>query len=163
MILYQASDRAHFTVTVLSREEAIRQADSFGKDTCVISITTPGKTNVSFPCDTLHEAFYDTTESIGISIADAVQIRDFVTQELVKGIKHLVVHCDAGVSRSAGVAAAILKATGRDESEILDNPNYFINARCYAYVLMAFGIDVTKEDITTARERSKKAYLSNWP
>ena len=108
-------------------------------------------------------AFYDTTESIGISIADAVQIRDFVNQELVKEIKHLVVHCDAGVSRSAGVAAAILKATGQDESEILDNPNYFINARCYAYVLMAFGIDVTEEDITTARERSKKAYLSNWP
>ena len=108
MTLYQALDKAHFTVTVLSREEAIRQADSFGKDTCVISITTPGKTNVSFPCDTLHVAFYDTTE-------------------------------------------------------ILDNPNYFINARCYAYVLMAFGIDVTEEDITTARERSKKAYLSNWP
>lgn len=163
MILYQASDRAHFTVTVLSREEAICQADSFGKDTCVISITTPGKTNVSFPCDTLHVAFYDTTESIGISIADAVQIRDFVIQELAKGIKHLVVHCDAGVSRSAGVAAAILKATGQDESEILDNPNYFINARCYAYVLMAFGIDATEEDVTTARERSKKAYLSNWP
>ena len=56
-----------------------------------------------------------------------------------------------------------MKATGQDESEILDNPNYFINARCYAYVRMAFGIDVTEEDITTARERSKKAYLSNWP
>lgn len=163
MILYQASDKAHFTVTVLSREEAIRQAASFCKTTCVISITTPGKTNVSFPCDTLHVACYDTTESIGISIADAVQIKDFVNQELMKEIKHLIVHCDAGVSRSAGVAAAILKATGQDESEILDNPNYFINARCYAFVLMAFGIDVTEKEVAAARERSKKAYLSNWP
>lgn len=127
MTLYQASAKPHFIVTVLSREDAIRLAGSFGKDTCVISIVTPGKTNVSFPCDTLHVAFYDTTESIGISIVDAVQIKDFVSQELAKGIKQLVVHCDAGVSRSAGVAAAILKATEQDESEILDNPNYFIN------------------------------------
>lgn len=163
MTLYQASAKPYFTVTVLSREEAIRQADSFGKDTCVISIVTPGKTNVSFPCDTLHEAFYDTTEPIGISIADAVQIKDFVIQELAKGITHLVVHCDAGVSRSAGVAAAILRATGLDECEILDNPSYFINARCYAYVLIAFGIDVTEEDVAVVRERSEKAYLSNWP
>lgn len=163
MILYQASAKPHFPVTVLSREDAIRQADSFEKDICVISIVTPGEKAVQFPCDTLHVSFYDTTESIGISIADAVQIKDFVNQELAKGIKHLVVHCDAGVSRSAGVAAAISKAIGQDESEILDNPNYFINARCYAYVLMAFGIDVTEEDVTTARERSKRAYLSNWP
>lgn len=163
MTLYQASAKPHFTVTVLSREDAMRQADSFGKDTCVISIVTPGKANVNFPCDTLHVAFYDTTEPIGISIVDAVQIKDFVNQELAKSIKHLVIHCDAGVSRSAGVAAAILKATGRDESEILDNPNYFINARCYAYVLMAFGIDVTEEDVAAARARSKRAYLSNWP
>ena len=163
MTLYQASAKPHFTVTVLSREDAIRQTGSFGKDTCVISIVTPGETNVNFSCDALHVAFYDTTESIGVSIADAVQIKNFVSQELSKGIKHLVVHCDAGVSRSAGVAAAILKATGQDESEILDNPNYFINARCYAYVLMAFGIDVTEEDVASAREQSKKAYLSNWP
>ena len=163
MIPYQMSGKTPFTVTVLSREEAIRQAGTFGKDTCVISIVTPGKKTVQFPCDTLHVSFYDTTESIGISIADAVQIKNFVSQELAKGIKHLVVHCDAGVSRSAGVAAAVLKATGQDESKILENPNYFINARCYAYVLMAFGIDVTEEDVATAREQSKKAYLSNWP
>lgn len=163
MTLYQASAKPHFTVTVLSREDAIRLAGSFGKDTCVISIVTPGETNVNFPCDTLHIAFYDTTEPIGISIADAVQIKNFVNQELAKRIKHLVVHCDVGVSRSAGVAAAILKATGQDESEILDNPNYFINARCYAFVLTAFGIDVSEEDVAAARARSKKAYLSSWP
>lgn len=49
----------------------------------------------------------------------------------------LIVHCDAGQSRSAGVAAAILKAMTGDDSQIYDSPLYTPNSLCYRKTLNA--------------------------
>lgn len=49
-----------------------------------------------------------------------------------------IVHCDAGISRSSGVAAAILKAKTGDDSQIFNNPKYRPNMRCYRIVLDEF-------------------------
>ena len=51
--------------------------------------------------------------------------------------KHFIVQCDAGVSRSAGVAAALMKYFNGDDSPIFDNPQYCPNMRCYRMVLEA--------------------------
>ncbi len=54
----------------------------------------------------------------------------------------IVVHCDGGVSRSAGVAAAILRWFGEDDSDILCSRSKRPNMWCYNRVLDAFrGID----------------------
>ena len=50
----------------------------------------------------------------------------------------MIVHCDAGISRSSGVAAAILKAKTGDDSQIFNNPKYRPNMRCYRIVLDEF-------------------------
>lgn len=47
----------------------------------------------------------------------------------------IIVHCDAGISRSSGVAAAILKAKTGDDSQIFNSPKYRPNMRCYRIVL----------------------------
>lgn len=47
----------------------------------------------------------------------------------------IIVHCDAGISRSSGIAAAILKAYTGDDSQIFNNPRYRPNMRCYRVVL----------------------------
>lgn len=47
----------------------------------------------------------------------------------------VIVHCDAGISRSSGIAAAILKAYTNDDSEIFDNPKYRPNMLCYRTTL----------------------------
>ena len=49
----------------------------------------------------------------------------------------IIVHCDAGISRSAGVAAGILKAIIGDDSQIYDNPTYYPNSHCYRTTLNA--------------------------
>lgn len=49
----------------------------------------------------------------------------------------VIVHCDAGISRSAGVAAAILKHTTGDDSAISQNGRYDPNPWCYAKTLAA--------------------------
>lgn len=50
-------------------------------------------------------------------------------------MEQIIVHCEAGVSRSAGVAAALLKYAGEDQNQILKNPKYRSNMTCYRMVL----------------------------
>ena len=52
-------------------------------------------------------------------------------------VDQFVVHCDAGVSRSAGVCAAILKYLTNDDSPIFENPQYCPNMNCYRKTLNA--------------------------
>ena len=61
-----------------------------------------------------------------------------------------------------GVAAAFLRAFGFDEGIILDDGRYCINGWCYLHVCRAFGLKVSEEEATTARLRSRRAYLLTW-
>jgi len=71
-----------------------------------------------------------------MSDEQAKQIVDFVE----KYSNYLIiVHCDAGISRSSAVAAAILKHYTGDDSQIFDSRWYAPNMWCYYKVLKAFG------------------------
>ena len=72
-----------------------------------------------------------------ITEADALKIVSFVTENKDR-IDKLIVHCEAGRSRSAGVAAAIMKALTGSDWDVFDNPRYIPNMTCYRVVLNAF-------------------------
>ena len=72
--------------------------------------------------------------------------KDMMNEEHAKAIKvflqehpgtDIIVHCDAGISRSAGVAAGIMKALTGDDSPIFDSPRYRPNMWCYRKTLEA--------------------------
>ena len=66
----------------------------------------------------------------------ALQIKEFV--DLISNkVDRLIVHCEFGVSRSAGIAAAILKAISGNDSAIFDDPKYVPNMHCYRLVMDA--------------------------
>lgn len=75
-------------------------------------------------------------ESDLMSDEQAKQIVDFVEKYSDYVI---IVHCDAGISRSSAVAAAILKHYTGDDSRIFDSRWYAPNMWCYYKVLKAFG------------------------
>lgn len=52
--------------------------------------------------------------------------------------ERVVVHCTAGKSRSAAVAAALMKSIEGDDSPIFNNPRYKPNMRVYRMVLNAW-------------------------
>ena len=88
----------------------------------------------------LHSEDFDT-ELPGWSIQpiqkeDAEKIAAFVMINKHNG-RRFIVQCDAGISRSAGVAAALMKYFNGDDSPIFDNPQYCPNMRCYRMVLEA--------------------------
>ena len=58
----------------------------------------------------------------------------------------VIVHCDAGISRSAGIAAAILKHTTGDDSSIFQNGLYDPNLWCYRKTLQALTAEQTEKN-----------------
>ena len=109
----------------------------------IISITSqPTYADIKNCGPTLYLRFEDfDTELPGwpvqlIQKEDAKKIATFVMANKHNG-KYFIVQCDAGVSCSAGVAAALMKYFNGDDSPIFDNPQYCPNMRCYRMVLEA--------------------------
>ena len=75
----------------------------------------------------------------GILSKDAKQICDFVNKYKDDvSLDKIIVHCEAGQSRSAGVAAAIMKYLNNDDTPIFNNHRYTPNMSCYRAVLNKF-------------------------
>ena len=135
---------------VIIKNRIQAQKDSFqtlSGTVAIISINTPGDEPNRFAENSyikgiLYLSFNDIEEEwepgTFMSDDDAEKIKNFIDCCMRDAIECLWVHCDAGVSRSAGVAAAILKHISGSDSAIFDNPNYFPNMHCYRLVLDAF-------------------------
>lgn len=72
-----------------------------------------------------------------ITSEDARMIVDFVSKWSNK-VNLVIVHCEAGISRSAGVCAALMKIFNGDDFEIFDNSRYAPNMTCYRAVLESY-------------------------
>lgn len=79
----------------------------------------------------------DNSPYVVISEEDAKNIVSFVKKWYNK-VDTIIVHCNAGISRSSGVCAAIMKGMTGDDSQIFDNPKYVPNTTCYKVVLEEF-------------------------
>lgn len=139
-------------VIVLNKSKAQKlSCKDFSSEKVIISIRTPNDEKAVFSPDNntikdiLYLSFYDvSTETQDIfkgypamTDDDAIQIKDFVLKWKDK-VDTICVHCDAGISRSAGVAAGILDGLGKDSSQIFDNNMYLPNSLCYRKTLNAF-------------------------
>ena len=129
---------------IMSRYNA-RQAtyEKDASDTAIISITDPGtKSNKFYPqpwlLAVLELQFVDVEEPRAghISHQQAKEIADFIREFYIK-VNRIIVHCEYGQSRSAGVAAAISKFYEDHDSGIFSNVAYSPNKTCYFYVLDA--------------------------
>lgn len=141
-------------IIVKSRNEARR--DSFivnDKKYAIISIFTPGDSpNVFAKTDSLKDTLFVSFHDIGcrdnsgipISKDDAEQIAAFAKRVFNNNLDELWVHCDGGISRSAGVAAAIMKYFTGDDSEIFNSGRYIPNFTCYSMVLEALHNEDTR-------------------
>lgn len=146
---------AEINIQVMSRMAAAEYcARRHSEESVIISISTPDlyygylkieKTDKNNVTDILNLSFMDcdtpgeadvygspTTEQDLMSSDEAKAIVDFVERNKDK---YIIVHCDAGISRSSAVAAAILKYYTGDDSRIFDNHRYSPNMWVYRKVL----------------------------
>lgn len=145
-------------IVVMNRQSLLNalNMDIFkGKEVMVVSISSTVNeaeemerliSEAHFSCDTNsladritathYSAFADTDDDSGIS--------DFIAKNMAIALKMIdtknaviIVQCDAGKSRSAGVAAALLKFYHNDDRAVFDSPYFTPNIRCYRKVLDA--------------------------
>lgn len=134
-------------IEVMSKNDAELYSTCMHKDkSIIISITSVKSldayiipTSVNGITDMIRVKYTDTDyNTVGISIKDIKRIADFVKRyKYNKYIDKLIIHCEAGQSRSAGVAAAIMKYLNNDDTPIISNSKYIPNMVCYRYTLEA--------------------------
>lgn len=160
-------------IDVMSRANAIWQfARQFSEmknppATAMISISSHDEPLPDFNLDggnglkkVCHMSFDDEESGTPgcITKDDATEIADFVRSiENDDDIERLVVHCGAGVSRSAGVAAACSLYLLGDDSEFF-GAKYCPNRTCYRMVLDALLVPLTDEQIEERFGRNKELY-----
>lgn len=138
---------------VMSRSEILKYSKENHSDerSMVISISDHGQTHPQIFKSELngieHIIFlhFDDIERddliaypqcVPISASDARAIANFVIRNKAD-VDKIIVHCGAGISRSSGVCAAIMKAiTGSDEA-IFENARFCPNMTCYRLCLNA--------------------------
>ena len=87
-----------------------------------------------------HFRFWDEIEPQygAMTEEDAIMIAKFVLYEHKhKPDAHLVINCEGGVSRSAGIAAAVAKYFNGDDHYYFHKSRFVPNMRCYRLVLDA--------------------------
>jgi len=138
------------TIRVFSRQDAER----FEPKTthAWISITTPGDDIASIPyrktysSGILRSQFHDIDDGERSSGTDSKGNYYIIPDELhareiyhfvnmcYKSIRDLFIHCDAGISRSAGVAAALAKIYFDNNDKFFEAP-YYPNRRIYRLIM----------------------------
>ena len=133
-------------IIVMSRVAAKKYSYKFNDNTSVVvSITDVCEKENNIQCNSSNQIKavlrlkfddVDYGEKNCITEKDAMKIADFANQWFNK-VDTIIVHCEAGISRSSGVAAAIMKYFCGDDMLIFNNRRYCPNRTCYRMVLNA--------------------------
>ncbi len=130
-------------VSIYSRSEMERLIEKgIPSNTAIVSFSDPEDDPVEFPkgTDVLNIVFYDvrphsvTREQIQSLLPEAKQIAEYLFQKKNEG-KDIICQCDYGISRSAGLAAAILQRWGKNGIEVFADYRYSPNQIVYHKVL----------------------------
>ena len=143
-------------VQVLSRREAIRYCEQRHRgESVIISISDPNMVYDAEPfCSPenrvtaiLPLCFSDADrpgiDVYGLEVEERDLMRDEDARKAVRFVranrnKLILVHCDAGISRSAGVAAAIAEYYDGDARRFFESGQYTPNRWCYSKMMSAF-------------------------
>ena len=135
----------HLNIEVMSRKEAVKMSFDLNVATVVISITDVEAEPANIHPNSKNNILavlplkFDDLDfgPTAMTEKDAEKIVNLINN-LPDKCRHVVVHCEAGISRSAGVAAAIMKHLYGVDWVIFENPRYNPNMHCYQTLLEAF-------------------------
>ena len=151
-------------IKVMSRSEAQKTSYTVCVPLIIISITDISTNRNTFAKNPniysiLHLKFNDESDSdkSAINTEQAKEIALFINiwKDMVELI---IVHCEAGVSRSSGVAAGIMKYINNDDMSIFENPHFCPNITCYRKVLEAFGVEIDENELVNKEKKSIEAW-----
>lgn len=98
----------------------------------------------------------DETRDRAFDLDKAEHIRCFL-ETLDPSVQALYICCDSGESRSAAIAAAIMRHFGMNENCVWENPHYHPNPLVYRLMCKAFGIFQPKFLVLQKVRKNRKA------
>lgn len=132
---------------IVKNKKAIEEyaMQEHSKTSIVISIASKNSSKAAIKPDSINKIkniqfvrFSDTDSTDGIEDTDASKIKKFIINHINDtDLDLIIVQCEAGQSRSAGVAAALMKYLWNDDTKIFNNRLYKPNMLCYRKVLNA--------------------------
>ena len=133
---------------VCSRQSAKRMSYKLKVPTLIVSITDivscPNSfgenPNIKAICRVTFDdvdPHYEVKCSNAMTEKDAEKIKSYVERYKDK-VDCIIVHCEAGISRSSGVMAAIQKYLIGSDEAIFNNAKYCPNMHCYKMMLEQF-------------------------
>lgn len=129
---------------VMSKSDAQAYSALIEESAIIISITDVSDSDATFFINPNIKGIlrlkFDDVESDTpnhISREQAKEIIEFVSQHM-DNIDLVIVHCGAGISRSAGVCAALMLIINGSDKEIFECSKYCPNRTCYRYILDAY-------------------------
>ena len=137
-------------IKIMSRQEAIDFSNvPENKPNVIISITDVGSSKPQF--GNIENIFYMlrlefddvlSNEPNAMTIDQAKSIVNMIKtlKDVIVNTSNInfIIHCEGGVSRSAGIAAAIKTILGQDDMDIFRNPKYAPNKHCYYTLLNTY-------------------------
>ena len=135
-------------VSILSKSELFRliEKKELPSNTAIVSFADEKDDFLDFPekADVLKVVFYDIRPSSTVEshydslLPEAKDIAIFVNKKIKEG-KDIICQCDYGISRSAGLAAAILERYAHRGIDIFANykytPNQFVYNKVYQQLM----------------------------
>lgn len=162
-------------VRVMSRMEAVQHSYLQDIPNCmIVSISCPGDSAPSFYIhpdrskqrikgvlklnfNDIDKDYYNAKAPV---LGDFAGLKAFVeTAKQAEDVEEIIVHCAAGISRSAATAAAICQYLGLDEQEIIwSKYRYKPNMLVYKLALKALGIAVCEETSLLLQKINEEAW-----
>ena len=77
-------------------------------------------------------------------------------------VDRIVVNCEAGISRSAGIAAAIIEYLGGNNWDVFNSREYCPNITCYRRMLIALHMTLDEPEIFEKIKVNRKIWDKRW-
>ena len=135
-------------VRVFSEKEIKRK--ELKDNIAIISISSPGLDGITFNAkNVFYMKFFDLENDFGRAKApkeeDMQGLKEFLDKVRENGVEEIYINCEAGISRSAGVAAAVESYFGLEDT-IFCSSYYVPNIRVYRLCLQELGLEEKKSD-----------------
>lgn len=124
----------------------------------IVASETPLRPQILGQLDYLYAPFADVTQGEGILTPQTARKIAVYFDDLTETCERLFICCDAGESRSAAVAAALLRAEGRDDKKLIwCKAKYHPNPHVYRTLCQVYGIRISALEIRRLVRINKKA------
>jgi len=154
-----------YNINIMGRDELLYKCKSKDLNKCiVISINCPNNpTEIKNEniIDILKLEFHDIETPkenlVAMSVADGFKIKEFI-EKYKNTVDSIIIHCTAGISRSAGIGCAIAMYLNGSDDYLWASGNYIPSKRCYKITLEALGLEISEDEIKEKQMLSEKGF-----